>query len=75
MSNPEQCIFPACGQTVDVIDASDMALCSGHRQLLLDDPGEFRRLWGALDPRPPDAPRHTPGRPQSPMPPAAADDP
>lgn len=27
------------------------ALCPEHRRLLIDDPGEFRRLWGALDPR------------------------
>jgi hypothetical protein len=29
-----------------------LALCPEHRDLLLDDSEEFRRLWGALDPRP-----------------------
>jgi hypothetical protein len=33
-----------------------LALCPEHRELLLDDPEEFRRLWGALDPRPRDRP-------------------
>jgi hypothetical protein len=41
-------------------DEHVLALCSEHRQLLLEEPGEFRRLWGALDPRPmpPVPPRH-----------------
>ena len=70
----ELCAFPACGQTVPVADWTDMALCPDHRQMLLDDPGEFRRLWGALDPRPPAPPRHIPGRPQGPIPPARGAD-
>jgi hypothetical protein len=68
--------FPTCrgGATVD--NAADLALCRDHRQLLLDDPGEFRRLWGALDPRPrpPAMPLHIPGNPQAPMPPARGAD-
>jgi hypothetical protein len=29
-----------------------VALCGEHRDLLVSDATEFRRLWGALDPRP-----------------------
>jgi len=65
------CAFPTCGGAARR-DESDLALCREHRRLLLDDPGEFRRLWGALDPRlaPPARPRHIPGKPQAPLPPA-----
>jgi hypothetical protein len=47
-----------------------LALCGEHRLLLLDDPGEFRRRWGALDPRPQPRPAtRAPGPPRSPLPP------
>jgi hypothetical protein len=32
-----------------------IARCEEHRDLLIDDPTEFRRLWEALDPRQQDA--------------------
>jgi hypothetical protein len=68
----DRCAFPNCGQSAGSVEHNALALCPAHRELLLDDPGEFRRLWGALDPRPrpPAPPRHIPGRPQAPMPPA-----
>jgi hypothetical protein len=43
------CKFPGCAETAA---DDELALCTEHRRLLLDDPGEFRRLWGAIDPRP-----------------------
>jgi hypothetical protein len=50
------CKFPDCEEvaTVEVgpEGQESVALCAEHRQLLLDDPGEFRRRWGAADPRP-----------------------
>jgi hypothetical protein len=50
------CRFPGCerGAVVPVLPTGEegLALCPEHRTLLLDDPEEFRRLWGALDPRP-----------------------
>lgn len=46
------CKFPGCLRPKTVQDEEGLSLCAEHRQLLLDDPGEFRRLWGALDPRP-----------------------
>jgi hypothetical protein len=49
------CKFPDCEDLalLDVGPAGEesVALCAEHRQLLLDDPGEFRRQWGAFDPR------------------------
>jgi hypothetical protein len=49
------CKFPHCHEaaTVEIGPAGEesVALCAEHRRLLLDDPGEFRRLWGAVDPR------------------------
>lgn len=49
------CKFPDC-QEPAILETGpageeSVALCAEHRQLLLDDPGEFRRLWGAVDPR------------------------
>lgn len=53
-----ECKFPGCERdaVVPVLPTGEegLALCSEHRALLLDDPSEFRRLWGALDPRPRD---------------------
>ena len=50
------CRFPGCERAavVPVLPTGEegLALCPEHRELLLDDPEEFRRLWGALDPRP-----------------------
>ena len=50
------CRFPGCEReaVVPVLPTGEegLALCPEHRELLLDDPEEFRRLWGALDPRP-----------------------
>jgi hypothetical protein len=42
---------------VTVTDSADagIALCEEHRDLLIEDPTEFRRLWEALDPRQQDA--------------------
>jgi hypothetical protein len=54
------CKFPGCERpaVVPVLPTGEegLALCPEHRTLLLDDPEEFRRLWGALDPRPRDEP-------------------
>jgi anti-anti-sigma factor len=65
-----RCAFPDCA-AAGFVRESDLALCRTHRELLLGDPGEFRRLWGALAPRPVATPRHEPGRPRSPLPPAS----
>ena len=71
LADAELCAFPACGAAVAKAYALDLALCGRHRELLLDDPGEFRRLWGALDPRPgPPLALRIPGEPRAPMPPA-----
>ena len=55
-----ECRFPGCERdaVVPVLPTGEegLALCPEHRTLLLDDPEEFRRLWGALDPRPRDEP-------------------
>ena len=55
-----ECRFPGCERdaVVPVLPTGEegLALCPEHRTLLLDDPEEFRRLWGALDPRPRGAP-------------------
>jgi len=53
------CAFPECGAARD---EGDLSLCHEHRALLLDDPGEFRRRWGALDPRPGGARPYLPRR-------------
>jgi len=45
------CNFPGCSALQTPPDEEGFALCAEHRRLLLDDPGEFRRRWGALDPR------------------------
>jgi hypothetical protein len=49
------CKFPLCEQPaiVEVGPGGEesVSLCVEHRRLLADDPGEFRRLWGAIDPR------------------------
>jgi hypothetical protein len=49
------CKFPGCEEQaileVGPAGEESVALCAEHRRLLLDDPGEFRRLWGAVDPR------------------------
>lgn len=67
----EPCAFPACVGTAAGSGFTRLALCDEHRLLLLDDPGEFRRLWGALDPRPQPRPAtRAPGRPDAPLPPA-----
>lgn len=68
-----RCVFPSCA-AAGFVKENDLALCPSHRELLLADPGEFRRLWGALDPRKTAAPRHEPGRPESPLPPAPDSD-
>lgn len=51
-----ECKFPGCEREAVVprlpTGEEGLALCPEHRALLLDDPEEFRRLWGALDPRP-----------------------
>jgi anti-sigma B factor antagonist len=65
-----RCVFPKC-PAAGFVKENDLALCPAHRELLLGDPGEFRRLWGALDPRPTAARGHEPGRPESPLPPAS----
>jgi len=53
---PIECRFPSCEReaVVPVLPTGEegLALCPEHRELLLDDAEEFRRLWGALDPRP-----------------------
>jgi len=50
------CKFPVCDEpsTLEVAQPAREAffLCVEHRQLLLDDPGQFRRRWGALNPTP-----------------------
>jgi hypothetical protein len=55
-----ECRFPGCERdaVVPVLPTGEegLVLCPEHRTLLLDDPEEFRRLWGALDPRPPARP-------------------
>jgi hypothetical protein len=61
VSDPEiDCKFPGCEReaVVPVLPTGEegLALCPEHRELLLDDPEEFRRLWGALDPRPREQP-------------------
>jgi anti-anti-sigma regulatory factor len=63
------CAFPGCA-AAGFVRENDLALCPAHRELLLSDPGEFRRLWGALDPRRVVTPQHEPGRPASPLSPA-----
>jgi hypothetical protein len=49
------CKFPGCEEPavleVGPSGEESVALCAEHRRLLLDDPGEFRRRWGAVDPR------------------------
>lgn len=49
------CKFPDCEELalleVGPAGEESVALCAEHRQLLLDEPGEFRRQWGAVDPR------------------------
>ena len=57
LADADLCAFPACGAAAKKAYTLDMALCSRHRELLFENPGEFRRLWGALDQRP--APRAT----------------
>lgn len=42
----QPCAFPACGAAANKAYALDLALCSRHRALPLDDPAEFRR-YGA----------------------------
>ena len=53
------CKFPGCPKAagVTVVDSADegVALCEEHRDLLIEDATEFRRLWEARDPREPDA--------------------
>ena len=67
----EPCAFPACASMAAASGFTRVALCDEHRLMLLDDPGEFRRLWGALDPRPqPEPVTRAPGVPRSPLPPA-----
>jgi hypothetical protein len=65
-----ECRFPGCERAavVPVLPTGEegLALCPEHRTLLLDEPEEFRRLWGALAPRPreqppPYEPRRGPG--------------
>ena len=48
MDGVAKCKFPECSRSAS---EGSLALCPEHRRLLIDDPGEFRRLWGALDPR------------------------
>jgi hypothetical protein len=53
----ERCKFPECEQHAILEvgptgEEEGFALCAEHRQLLLEDVDEFRRLWGAIDPRP-----------------------
>ena len=58
MVDEATCDFPGCSAPRD---GGELPFCAEHRALLLDDPGEFRRRWGAIDPRPegvrPDLPR------------------
>jgi hypothetical protein len=58
---PIDCRFPGCEReaVVPVLPTGEegLALCPEHRTLLLDDSEEFRRLWGALAPRPRDEPQ------------------
>jgi hypothetical protein len=49
MADAATCSFPQCARPQD---GGDLPFCAEHRALLLEDPGEFRRQWGALDPRP-----------------------
>jgi hypothetical protein len=62
MADEAACAFPQCSQPQE---DGDLSFCVEHRALLLEDPGEFRRQWGALDPRPgtvrPFLPRHMGG--------------
>jgi hypothetical protein len=62
MTDATACSFPGCSQPPA---GGDLLFCAEHRELLLDDPGEFRRRWGALEPRPepvrPFLPRHMGG--------------
>lgn len=54
-----KCKFPGCTKAagVTVMDSGEegIALCEEHRDVLIEDATEFRRLWEALDPRQPDA--------------------
>jgi hypothetical protein len=54
-----QCKFPGCDRPAEVVvmpsGEEGVALREEHRELLLSDPTEFRRLWGALDPPPRDS--------------------
>jgi hypothetical protein len=49
------CKFPQCDEptTLEVAPRAWEAffLCVEHRQLLLDNPREFHRRWGAINPR------------------------
>jgi hypothetical protein len=49
--NATICKFPQCNEptTLEVEDRAQEAffLCAEHRELLLDDPGRFRRRWAA----------------------------
>jgi hypothetical protein len=49
MTEVATCAFPECAEPPD---GDALPFCAEHRDLLLEDPGEFRRRWGALDPRP-----------------------
>jgi len=70
-TSTEPCAFPACAALASGGGITRLALCAEHRLLLLDDPGEFRRRWGALDPRPQPGPvTRLPGAPRAPLPPA-----
>jgi hypothetical protein len=54
------CKFPGCSEPEALEDEEGFSLCLEHRRLLLDDPGEFRRRWGAIDPRPETLRAYTP---------------
>lgn len=64
--NAVPCKFPQCEQPaileVGPDGSESVSLCAEHRRLLVDDPGEFRRLWGAIDPRRPVTIPYTMGR-------------
>ena len=47
---PAVCSFPSCGDAASrPVDASDLALCLAHCQMLFYDIDEFLRLWEERD--------------------------
>ena len=44
------CAFPGCDQTAETTvmreGAEGVSLCPAHLNLMVDNPGEFARIWG-----------------------------